>query len=292
MKNSHIEWTTHTFNGWIGCNKVSPGCLNCYAEARDRRFAGGVHWGTGALRQRTSEQNWNQPRTWNRAQRRFELNSADDVGRGDRPRVFSASLSDWLDDDQVPAAWLGDLLALIDECRFLNWQMLTKRPQNWEPRLRAAFAGLDASRPEVRTMVGNWLDGQPPDHVWVGTTVEDQARANLRIPQLVRIPARVRFLSVEPLLGPVDLAATPAGTRPALDWVIVGGESGRGARPMDIAWARGVRDQCVRLGIPFHFKQWGEHDAAGRPCPKKKAGRVLDGRTWDEFPAGFEPSAT
>ena len=287
MKNSSIEWTTNTFNPWYGCSKVSPGCTNCYAEARDLRFAGGAHWGAGSPRQRTADANWRQPQSWNRAQARLE-SLADNPNRGDRPRIFCASLSDWLD-EEVDAQWLADLLALIAECPRLTWQLLSKRPQNFRPRLTAALELLPANS-HAREMADAWLSGYPPEHVWVGTTVEDQVRAQQRIPILTALPARVRFLSIEPLLGPIDLSATAGGRRPDLHWIIVGGESGHRARPMRREWAQAIRDQCMTLAYPLHFKQWGSHDEHGVRCSKHVGGRLLDGRTWDQFPVGFEPT--
>jgi protein gp37 len=191
--NSKIEWCDHTFNPWIGCTKVSPGCAHCYAEARDQRFAGGVHWGKGAARKLTSEANWREPLKWNAA------------AQARRPRVFCASLADWLD-DEVPAEWLARLLALIHATPNLDWLLLTKRPQNWRARLQATMDDADFGRAEARYFVADWRDGNPPANVWLGTTVEDQARADERIPQLLAIPAKVRFLSCEPLLGPLNLS--------------------------------------------------------------------------------------
>jgi protein gp37 len=144
---------------------------------------------------------------------------------------------------------------------------------------RAMGSGLMAYR---------WIEGEPPENVWVGTTVEDQQRADERIPALLAIPARVRFLSMEPLLGPVDISRFVSSRMwPAerLHWVITGGESGRNARPSHPDWFRDLRDQAQAAGVAFHFKQWGEHNEFGRRIGKAEAGRVLDGRTWDEVPA-------
>lgn len=189
----------------------------------------------------------------------------------------------------MPAAWLADLLGLVLGTRHLNWQLLTKRPRNSRARLSAALPLVD--EPATRGRVEEWLDGRPPGHVWLGTTVEDRRRAEERIPLLCALPAVVRFLSVEPLLEEIDLSATAAGPRPDLQWVIVGGESGHGARPMAAAWVRSLRDQCAALDVPFFFKQWGCHDESGRPCSKKAGGRLLDGQTHNGWPHGFEPLA-
>lgn len=348
---SNIEWTDYTFNPWIGCTKVSPGCAHCYAETRDQRFAKGIHWGPGAPRQRTSPANWKLPLKWNRTAicpscgsicsttPDAALAAAIEVGCPRcnvplrRPRVFCASLADWLD-DEVKIEDLADLLKLIHDTPNLDWQLLTKRPENFFVRVLMAgmsmmgyVDGQKSDRPEnfsdakedtVESVLG-WSKGETfPANVWIGTTVEDQQRADERIPQLLAIPAKVRFLSCEPLLGPVDLeldepliSAGPDGKWDAnrtrgdeLHWVICGGESGPGARPMHPDWARSLRDQCLAAGVPFFFKQWGEwapdrslddgplfvgpnNEFADSPMQrvgKKDAGRLLDGREWSEFP--------
>lgn len=309
-ENSNIEWTDHTFNPWIGCQKVSPGCDHCYAETWDARGLQGQarRWGPHADRTRTSPGNWNKPRAWNRAA----------AAAGKRARVFCASLADVFDNHpSIKDQWRADLWELIAETPHLDWLLLTKRPQNIIKMLPDRY-NLSISKP--------WGQGWP--NVWLGTTVENQAEADRRIPHLLAVPARVRFLSCEPLLGPVDLTeATRSVLRNQsylnlnLHWVIAGGESGQNARPMNPYWAETLRDQCVAAGVAFHFKQWGEwgpeppplktvprsmwHDACGLiqdtiadPHPldffcegfvfrvgKKAAGRLLDGRTWDEVPA-------
>lgn len=245
MENSLIQWTDHTFNPWEGCTKVSPGCFHCYAETRNARFGGGTapNWGKGAPRRRTSESNWNKPKKWNADF--WPKNPA-------RQRVFCASLADWLD-DEVPIKWLADLLKLIHDTPNLDWLLLTKRPENWEKRVRLAQAHhFDFGDRNVCGWLWDWVEHQlPPANIWLGTTVEDQPRAIERIPRIQSIPARVRFLSCEPLLGPLDLKFM------TMSWVICGGESGPGARPMDIAWARQLHRQCSDLGIPFFMKQLG-----------------------------------
>jgi protein gp37 len=177
-----------------------------------------------------------------------------------RPRVFCASLADWLD-DEVDTEWLADLLRLIHSTPHLEWLLLTKRPQSWRSRMEAVKE-IDGDN----AIAWNWTKSEPhiPYNVWIGTSVEDQTRADERIPALLKIPARVRFLSCEPLLGPVDLAFGHPKWRTAesyhayIHWVICGGESGTNARPMHPDWARGLRDQCKAAGVPFLFKQWGE----------------------------------
>lgn len=301
-----IEWCDHTFNPWEGCTKVSPGCAHCYAEARNARFSGGTAalWGKGKPRRRTSEANWRQPLKWDRFQ---ETSGAVHHG-GERPRVFCASLADWLD-DEVPVEWLADLLDVIRRTPNLDWLLLTKRPENWDRRVYevriAAMKGDTARDDAIYAFTDSWMIGSAPGNVWIGTTVEDQQRADERIPHLLKIPAKVRFLSCEPLLGPVDLRLM-SHLGPVervnqnfvkqdclINWVICGGESGPGARPMRPDWARSLRDQCAAAGVPFLFKQWGEwawaFSSDGRPSMslvgKKLAGRSLDGIEHNEFPA-------
>lgn len=331
---SKIEWCDHTFNPWEGCTKVSAGCANCYAEARNRRFGGGVskNWGPGAPRRRTSEENWKLPPKWNR-RARWNERDAEACGREipRRPRVFCASLADWLD-PEVPTEWLFDLLDLIRQTPQLDWLLLTKRPELWEERMIAVRCNLGAERDDegysllTYLWVESWLcDSRPPPNVWVGTSAENQEAADERIPPLLGIPARVRFLSCEPLIGAVDLAIgdpihrTAKSYHSEIHWVIAGGESGKNARPMHPDWACSLRDQCREADVPFFFKQWGEWfprsqwenspelilpddcDAytsgpktrvlAGLEGPepmhkvgKTAAGRLLDGREWNEFP--------
>lgn len=274
-KHSSIEWTDHTFNPWYGCTKVSPGCEHCYAEAMmDHRYHK-VQWGEGRPRQRTSAANWNEPVKWNRAVvlRRHQMGPGGGVETvtPQRPRVFCASLADWLD-EEVPIEWLADLLRLIFETPHLDWLLLTKRPENWLRRLDDVidwcpeeWDGDDC--PAWVWWLQKWMVDQiAPSNVWIGTTVEDQPRAAQRIPEMIEIPARVRFLSCEPLLGPVVIKPewltlelqTQSTCFPRIDWVIAGGESGAEARPMHPDWARSLRDQCTAADVPFFFKQWGE----------------------------------
>lgn len=262
-ENSKIEWCDHTFNPWIGCTRVGPGCDHCYAEA----FATarlGVAWGIGAERRRTLASTWDQPRRWN--------NRA--VKLGIRYRVFCASLADVFD-NQVPLEWRAELFQLIRDTPQLDWLLVTKRIGNAAAMIAAA--------------------GGMPDNVWLGATIVNQAEADRDIPKLLATPASVRFLSMEPLLGPVDLEVAWHGEnslysecwgdcawcenghpplhncashrqseadwmkgRSGVDWVIVGGESGPGARPMHPEWVRSLRDQSRDADVPFLFKQWGE----------------------------------
>ena len=256
MENSKIEWTHHTFNPWIGCTKVSPGCLHCYAETlMDTRY-GRVKWGKGQPRSRTAADNWRKPKQWNKAAE----------GAAERPRVFCASLADWLD-EEAPIEWLVDLLELIRTTPNLDWLLLTKRPENFFARVREAAPGPS---PEYLGWRMDWLNGTPPPNVWIGTSAEDQTRWDERMPLLMGIPARVRFVSAEPLVGRIHMGEL----RP--DWLIVGGESGPGSRPMEREWVELLSEQCDDR-TAFHFKQWGGVD-------KKATGRLLNGRTWDELP--------
>ncbi len=303
-ENSKIEWTHHTFNPWIGCTHVSEGCRNCYAETlMDKRY-GKAQWGDGKPRVLTSESNWRLPLRWDR-----EAASA-----GDRRRVFCASLADVFD-PEVSDVWRDDLFFLIDSTTNLDWLLLTKRPEN----------ALRYLNEEGR---------DPRSNVWFGTSIEHQQAADTRIPILLQIAAAVRFLSVEPLLGPIEFSNVTRRSGAVLQlgkvalhgihWVIVGGESGLGARPMHPEWPYELRDQCTAAGVPFFFKQWGEYapmvlssspsvavDYRGRVTKdmsrdsfpsgassedrwaamyrvgKKNAGRLLDGRTYDEFPVAL-----
>lgn len=284
-----IAWTDSTFNPWIGCTRVSPGCDHCYAEAWDRRFAvsgHAMHWGIGKPRQRTSASNWQQPLRWERGHVEFMRE------HGRRRRVFCASLADVFD-NEVPIAWFVDLMELVRATPNLDWLMLTKRIGNWSSRISEAVCYLDEQTPAsyplpLRRWLVSWLDGdEAPGNVWLGISVVNQTEADRDIPKLLAVPARVRFLSVEPMLGPIELRQRGYfhyceqhdrtgfidGTqvlRPPLDWIIVGGESGPHARAMPVEGARSLRDQCAAAGVPFFFKQMGGYGP-------DKGGCLLDG---------------
>ena len=308
-ENTKIEWATHTFNPWEGCQKVGPGCDNCYAESRNARFAGGkaINWGPGAPRRRTSVANWRKPLAWN------ANHDAYFAEHGHRQRVFCASLADVFD-NQVPDQWRTDLFELILATPNLDWLVLTKRIGNVGNMLPVPF-DFDKHYPNV----------------WLGATIVNQQEADRDIPKLLAVPAAKRFLSIEPLLQSVNLDRwlEPAGldtdlglSNPGIDWVIVGGESGPGARPMHPDWARDLRDQCQAAGVPFLFKQWGEWMPRGpeswgyslvegvprmrltetgksgsdlasggtnhvhmQRAGKLNTGRHLDGKLWDGVPA-------
>lgn len=317
--NTKIEWADHTFNPWIGCTKVGPGCDNCYAKADfdDRKHR--VTWGAGQARSRTKT--WGDPVRWNKQHEAFFAE------HGRRQRVFCASLADVFD-NEVDPMWRRELFDLICDTPFLDWLLLTKRIGN--------AGGM------LPWMLNGQQRGEPYPNVWIGSTVVNQAEADRDIPKLLAVPTAKRFLSMEPLLGPVDLAehvappslpffqpGTPlcndlpsavgcaragrphypgefgcrwskinnGGSLPTLDWVIVGGESGPNARPIHPDWARSLRDQCEAAGVPFLFKQWGNWRAAAwfdGPDSENDDGDDFvdvdrtphqflagDGRTWD-----------
>lgn len=283
MKHSHIQWTDSTFNPWEGCTKVSAGCAHCYAETRNQRFSGGANWGKGAPRRRTSAANWKAPLKWNREMEGCHYSETrperefDAFGwRPHRARVFCASLADWLD-DEVPIEWTRDLLSLIAQTPNLDWQLLTKRLENWRPRLAQLAEHEIAGIPGLGVLVAHrWLDGHAPSNVWLGTSVENQECAATRLPLLMDIPARVRFLSCEPLLGNIDLCHV-------VDWVIIGGESGPKARPFDLRWARALISQCRSTGVVVFMKQLGSNvignDTAVFQTKDKKGGDISE---WPE----------
>jgi protein gp37 len=275
--NTKIEWATHTFNPWIGCTKVSPACTNCYAERDMSNKKNGVIWGAGNPRQRTTPANWNKPVQWNKnagydyINWQDEINLGKDLGQFNRQRVFCASLSDVFD-SEVPDIWRHELFGLIDNCKNLDWLLLTKRPENCASMLPP-----------------KWIE-HPPVNMWLGTSVENQSYAEKRIPELLKVPAAVHFISCEPLLSDIDISKLYNGNKYILDWIIAGGESGPDARPMNPKWVRSLRDQSNANNIKFLFKQWGEWGPASNASDdvervgKVAAGRILNGRTWDEYP--------
>lgn len=224
MKQSKIGWTDHTFNPWEGCSKVSPGCDNCFAKAgSDDRYKR-VDWGPGGSRRRVKT-TINDPLKWHK----------EAIHSGKRAKVFCGSLCDVFDDHpSIQQEWRDHLWQLIRSTPCLQWLLLTKRPQNI-----------------TQFLPDDWGDGY--QNVCLMVSTENQQWAERRIPILLATPARWRGLSCEPLLGPLDL------TRwiDQIDWVIAGGESGKGSRPMDPAWARSLRDQCAATNTAYFFKQWG-----------------------------------
>jgi len=233
MAFSTIEWTESTWNPVTGCTKISPGCANCYAERMARRLkAMGQRNYRRGFEVSVHARTLGMPLQWRKPQ-----------------TIFVNSMSD-LFHEEVPLDFILRVFETMHRADWHRYQILTKRARRLEE--------VDAQLP--------WAD-----HIWMGVTVEN-ADCTFRIDHLRNTGARVKFLSLEPLLGPI-----PDLDLRGIDWVIVGGESGPGARPMRPEWATGIRDQCLRAHVPFFFKQWGG-------VHKKRAGRVLDGRTWDEMP--------
>lgn len=283
-ENTKIEWADHTWSPWRGCTKVSPGCANCYAEKLSLRNPS-VLGEFGKGRPRVKAKNWHDPARWN-AREAVKLVPHAEFVVADRPKVFP-SLCDWLD-DEVPIEWLAEFLQLIHDTPNLTWLLLTKRPHLWSDRLRAvhrvAFGREDLTG--AANQADSWWGYQrPPANVWFGVSVEDQERADERVPALLKIPAKVRWLSIEPLIGPVNLEqsigrkeACPRCTPPTdpgcpyclgtgglpmlhsglIHWLVIGGESGgRKARPCDLQWIRFLRDQGIGAGVPVFVKQLG-----------------------------------
>ncbi|MBK9075495.1 MAG: phage Gp37/Gp68 family protein [Flavobacteriales bacterium] len=263
-----ITWTRSTFNPWRGCQRVSPGCEHCYAETLSKRNHALLgRWGppaAGGTRVIASPAMWREPLRWNAAAK----------ASGQQHRVFCSSLADVFEDLpqlEEPRRWLW---ALIEATPHLTWLLLTKRPENV---LRMAPRDWSGRRTQCclrDTNCDGDCDRHPhgvqrtfPDNVWMGTTVEDKARAQERIPHLLRVPARVRFLSMEPQLELINIAPwlfadmSEYGKGRArlnqIHWVIQGGESGGQARPFDLDWARHTRDLCADAGVPYFFKQTG-----------------------------------
>jgi protein gp37 len=252
---SKIEWTDHTFNPWIGCTKVSVGlkgaCEHCYAEVATPTRAMHIQWGPGKPRHRTSAATWAMPF-------RYERNAATFYEQhGRRQRVFCASLADVFD-NEVDVQWRADLFGVIRQTPSLDWLLLTKRIGNAVEMIA-----------ELQEPQKNWW---PLPNVWLGATVVTQVEVDRDVPKLLATPAAKRFLSMEPLMESVDLdrggwsllrplrppPGNKGGWERGVDWVIVGGESGRAPRPMAQQWAESIRDQCLASGVPFFFKQGSE----------------------------------
>ncbi|TAM00373.1 MAG: phage Gp37/Gp68 family protein [Paraburkholderia sp.] len=277
-ENSRIEWTDHTFNPWIGCTRVSLGCDYCYAAVSTPARAMKVAWGASEPRYRTAASTCEDPIKWN------DRHDAFFAVHGRRQRVFCASLADVFD-NAVNPAWRADLFELIAKTPKLDWLLLTKRIGNVVSMIEEAA--------EYRRELDRLHEGKLPANVWLGATIVNQAEADRDIPKLLRTPAHVKFLSMEPLLGAVDISdwlvpsafhcatgfrqgtgmeagycGTCAGhaedpihdpeCHDFIDWVIAGGESGPRARPTHPDWIRSLRDQCAAAHTPFLFKQWGE----------------------------------
>lgn len=261
MAETSIEWTDYTFNPVEGCMKVSPGCTNCYAERKNKWLRHGQNWGPNTRRLGRSDAYWEKPAQWN--------NEA--MALGVRRKVFCASVADVFEDHPDWVAPRERLLDLILGTPWLDWLLLTKRPENilrlWPPEI--------------------WPGPYGFKNVWLGTTVEDQQRANERVDALTSVPAVVHFLSVEPLLERVDLGLARNGH---IEWVIVGGESGPGARPFDMRWAADLRQQCTDAGVAYFFKQAGAVPMEPEADWRARAGtRLLNARNRKRVPDGFVP---
>lgn len=255
MENSKIQWTNHTFNPWIGCSKVHAGCTHCYAEELMANRYGRVEWGKDGTRSKTKT--WRDPIRWNQLAKQT----------GERHRVFCASLADVFEDRAELRPWRADLFKLIDRTPHLDWLMLTKRPENvasmWHTQVYVDFDGEEWGKcvPTLKRFKRN--------NVWLGTSPCNQETAEKSIPHLMKCRdlANCLFLSAEPLIGPIDISAwlptLAAPMRPAVDWVIVGGESGHGARPCHKEWIRSILYQCHSAGVPCFVKQLGMQPMLG-----------------------------
>jgi len=272
-----IEWTEATWSPVTGCSKVSPGCAHCYAERMAHRLAGRVGYDADEpFRVTLRPEKLGEPLRWKRPR-----------------RVFVCSMGDLFHED-VPDEFIAAVFGVMAEAHWHIFQVLTKRPARMAEWCELAAARRRTVTWSSRALLGDLSNGPwPLPNVWLGVTAEDQKRADERIPLLLQIPAAVRFVSLEPLLGPIDLERQFAlidsngepyaprcdpGGASSLGWVIVGGETGPGARSIvHPGWVRDIRDQCQEAGVAFFFKNWGGVN-------KKRAGRILDGRTWDEMP--------
>lgn len=294
---TNIQWTDATISPWDGCTKVGPGCDHCYAEViADKRFHI-VKWGVGQPRKKRETFAGNAMKLERKA-----------VREARQLKVFISMCDPF--DNEVPDEWRADLFALIRATPNLTWQLLTKRIGNAKKMIDRVISTLDIGHDPA---FAAW----PWPNVWIGATVVNQEEADRDVPKLLDVPAAKRFVSIEPMLGPIDLKrittktlypsleaifvrernALYSGDNDGLDWVICGGESGKDARPMHPDWARSLRDQCASAGTSFFFKQWGEwlpdsqNPTVGGLNPwhaikvgTKAAGNLLDGKAWQQFP--------
>lgn len=270
---SEIAWTDATFNPWWGCVKVSPACLHCYAEAADKRF-GGDHWGKDAPRRFFGKKHWAEPLRWNEAAEK--AGTPRRVFCGSMCDVFEFNPAEFPQPDGTYRTLSGErasLRELIEQTPWLIWQLLTKRPEN------------------MVWMSGRWVTGWPANVIAM-TTVEDQERADERIPHLLRVPAQTIGLSMEPLLGPVTFPDDFL-KRGRNAWVILGGESGPHSRKTEIEWFHGLVGQCADAGVPVFFKQTGERLAREMGLKDRKGGDVSElygAFTQRQFPHTKEPA--
>ena len=307
-KYSRIEWTDATWSPVTGCTPISEGCENCYARRMAKRLAGRCGYpAVDPFRATIHPERLDEPFRWKKPR-----------------RVFVCSMSDLFHED-VPYEFIYDIWDVMVKNRQHTFLILSKRPD----RMQSFIERVMVNRMDYAYMLGNTPEGKearkwalkPVQNVWLGVTAENQQRADERIPILLEIPAAVRFVSVEPMLGLVDLTGirfdrntimnvlegcginrlSPCQSIPnafceKINWVICGGETGPGARPMHPDWVRSLRDQCQDSGVPFFFKQWGEFEylrqgakngdgkIVAHKVGKKRAGRLLDGREWNEMP--------
>lgn len=240
-QNSSISWTDHTFSPWWGCEKVSPACAHCYAETWAKRWGHSV-WGNRSPRRFFGDRHWREPKRWNRQA----------IKDGVRRRVFCSSMADVFEDRPDLDEPRARLMDLITETSWLDWLLLTKRPEN------------------MIRMLGRepWMF-----NVWAGTTAENDEWWRRRVPHLLQVPVRIKFVSVEPMLGPITESLT------GIDWILVGGESGPGARRMDPQWAGDLLRRCRDSEVYYHFKQKGEALARERGCASRTGG---DPTEWPE----------
>lgn len=320
MAETKIEWTDFTWNFIRGCSRVSEGCKNCYAESIAKRFSGDGLPYAGTIGDRGK---WNGNIT-------FHEDKLLEALKWKTPRkVFVNSMSD-LFHENVADEWIDKAFAVMALTPHITYQILTKRPERMREYVNCAYAsgsdwcmGDAISNEQIqvfRAATGRYPPTDiaelfpyhwPLSNVWLGVSVEDQKTADERIPHLLQVPAAVRFLSVEPLLGKIEFSNVSKRSDwkeqlgkkafQGIHWVIVGGESGPNARPMHPDWVRSIRDLCVAADVPFFFKQHGEFvlDPLANPADKltrvvdhqqftrigkKKAGRLLDGREWNQFP--------
>lgn len=313
MGKTLIEWTDASWNPIVGCTEISPGCANCYAaRLAATRLKNHPDYKGLATKARASVDNTGivlrsdkfLPR-WTGGVR-FLPDRLEEPLHWTKPRrIFVCDMGD-LFHESVTDKMLGRVWSVMNRCRWHTFQILTKRHErmqkfisrgeNWEGWI--TLGGKPPAGYGGQGLILGSTDRWPLPNVWCGVSVENQHFANERIPLLLQTPAAVRWISAEPLLGPVCLQhfqehlppAVHFGWLDGIDWLVCGGESGANARPMHPEWARSLRDQCQSAGVPFFFKQWGAFAPLGTPhnlmirIGKKKAGRLLDGRTWDEFP--------
>lgn len=256
-ENTLIAWTDKTLNLWMGCNKVSEGCRNCYAATLTKNRMGLSLWGLKAKRQETKGP-WQNVKKW---EREAAAGAVGNLGPGQPTLVFLGSLMDWAEDRRDLDPIRVRMWELIRKSPHLTFQMLTKRPENIP-----------------NCLPPDWGEGYP--NVWLGTTIEDN-RVKHRADALRAVNARHRFISYEPAIGPaneVDLTG--------IDWVICGGESGPGYRPMDMQWARDIRDRCVAAGIAYFHKQDAAHRTEIRPFLVEEDGTEW---AWKQYPGKLDP---